>query len=121
MTELTRPNAIERGSAPLTYTQSKYLKHAKVYSPYENPRACLKKVAFGSDACPTKGPAVNSNQEVCPKKGPAGLNHEDLMTVTRSASLLSWNFNLGYHKAPPYSLCPGLSIDTLFHHSYILL
>ena len=68
MTELTRHNAIERSSAPLTYIQSKYLKHAKVYSPYENPKACLKKVVFGSDVCPTKEPA---DTDVCPTKGPA--------------------------------------------------
>ena len=55
---------MERGSAPLTYTQSKYLKHAKVYSPYENPKVCLKKVTFGSDVCPMKGPAENQNHKV---------------------------------------------------------
>ena len=57
MVESTSHKAIGRGSAPLTYTQSKYLKHAKVYSPYENPRAYLNQATLGSDVCPTKGPA----------------------------------------------------------------
>ena len=38
---LTRHNAIEIGSAPLTYIQSKYVKQVKIYSSYETPKSCL--------------------------------------------------------------------------------
>ena len=73
LVESTSRKAIGMGSAPLTYTQSKYLKPAKLYSLYENPKACLNQVTLGSDVCLMKGPAENPNQEVCPKKGPADL------------------------------------------------
>ena len=45
---------------------------------------------------------------------------KNAVTGTRSPQLLSWNYNLRYHRAPPYSLWPGLFIDTLLHYSYIL-
>ena len=67
LVESTSNKAIGRGNAPVTYTQSKYLKHAKVYSPYENPKACLNQVTLGSDVCPMKGPA---DTDVCLMKGP---------------------------------------------------